>query len=391
MKKLDYKDVTIISTQISSIDSRNKVLLDGIDVFDIKLTVPMIASPMPDVCNGKMAAKLSNLGALGIIHRFQSIEDQVFQFEENLYNNESDRFEIPVAVSKNNIACAIGVTGDYQRRFKALYRAGCRIFCLDTANGANIQVCEAIKWIRSTEKLCFEETKNNIKTFDRVYIIAGNIATAEGYRYLAELNVDAIRVGIAGGSVCETRTETGIYIPMISAIQECAEMRKHLAENILISKHPDKEKIEKLTIKTRSEILYIYKNEIYNEIKKLPLIIADGGIKAPQDMNKAIAAGADLVMCGNAFAGTRETPGPVIDHEGNLYKLYRGAASFSVQIDYTEEEPDYIEGRSTLIPYKRGGVEKVVKRFLNGLRSSMSYANALTLEEYRNNVSLKEL
>lgn len=340
MGLLKYDDVWLIPRVISTLKHRHEANTT-VECFDIKLSLPIITSPMPDVCNGEMAYQLASLGGLGIIHRFQSITDQV---KELCLQN---------SITRKRIACAIGVTGDYQKRFKELHEAGCRIFCLDTANGANEQVSNVINWIRSNIR---KRKENN------VYLIAGNVATKEGYHYLSKLGVDAIRVGIAGGSVCETKTETGIHYPMVSSILECVQERNEIAKE-------QNRKSSKKNI-------------------RLPLIIADGGIRTPADMCKALVLGADLVMCGSIFAGTAESPGKVIKHNGKLVKLYRGAASFSVQQDVNREEtPEYNEGMETIVDYK-GHVNKVVHRFMAGLRSSMSYMNARTLEEYRKNATI---
>jgi IMP dehydrogenase len=382
MKKLDYKDISLVPRVISTLKSRSEANT-SIECFGIKLDVPLIASPMADVCNGLMASKLSELGALGIIHRFQSIEEQVKEFE-NSKRMLFDIYNCEISIA-NNFSCAIGVTGDYQERFKKLYEVGCRIFCLDTANGANNQVAEAIYWIKTIQNpeiICTVGTDGETHTpslyNERIYLIAGNVATAEGYRYLANLGVDGARIGIGGGSKCSTSIETGIYMPMISAIKECVEERRNIAKELYNKLH------EPWDVSTVSA----YSSFIDSCIKKLPLIIADGGIKTPSDVTKALAVGADLCMCGSIFAGTTESPGTIIrDNEGNLVKLYRGAASFGVQIDYSNKEPNYVEGKEGFVPYK-GSVEKVVKRFKAGLQSSMSYMNSKTLTEFRNNVSI---
>lgn len=273
---------------------------------------------MPDVCGPEMCRALGAAGALGILHRFQPVADQVMEFAE-AHAGE------PVSV-----AAAIGVTGDHRERFSRLYDAGCRVFCLDTANGAHEQVADAMAWIRNQA--------------DDVFIISGNVATAEAFRWLEDRGADAIRVGIAGGSVCETRTETAVYAPTPHAVAEAAQVRRRA------------------------------------------LIIGDSGVRNPADMCKLLALGADLVMVGSALAGTREAPGRVIVVDGKKVKIMRGAASFSVQQQVGTEDPGYIEGTETLVPYK-GGVDDVVRRYLAGLRSSMSYMDARTLEQYRENVS----
>jgi IMP dehydrogenase len=299
---------------------------------------------MPDVCDGRMAGTLAVLRAMGIIHRFMSADNQVKEYEK-----ASALATVTSTLLIKNIACAIGVTGDYLERLKKLYLAGCKLFCLDTANGANTQVEEAIISIREYEQNYIPPKVSPLYINNRIFLIVGNVATKEGYRYLADLGVDAIRVGIAGGSVCTTRLETGVYVPMISAIEECAEAKRY--------PHPNP-----------------------------PLIIADGGIKTPSDMCKALAAGADFVMAGGIFAGTKESPGMVIRdrRDDRLYKTYRGAASFSVQHEFHGNEPAYTEGDESFVTYK-GSVQNVIERFDAGLRSSMSYMNATDLAEYKSN------
>ena len=324
-KTYEYSDVSLSPKHVSTLKSRSEADT-SISAFGQKYDIPIIAAPMPDVCDGDTAVSLIKEGAMPIIHRFMSIDDQVKEFEKVKHN-----------YTNKKCACAIGVTGDYKERLSTLYKYGCRIFCLDTANGANVQVELAMKHI-----------KNDYTDLgDRVYVIAGNIATKEGYIFLAELGVHAVRAGIGGGKVCTTRTETGVYVPMATVISECASVQK----------------------------------------EGYPLIIADGGIRTPSDVAKALALGADMVMIGSAFAGTEEAPGSVINDNGRLVKLYRGAASFGVQMEHTDNEPDYVEGKESFVEYK-GKISKVIKRYRNGLRSSMSYMNARTLKEFRENCKI---
>lgn len=316
---LSYDQISLIPTQVSTLEHRAEADT-SVQFGPIKLGLPLIAAPMPDVSNGMMAQKLSGLGSFGWVHRFQEVEEQVHQLD--LYDGQS----------LGTVGAAIGLK-DYDR-VETLYGYNVRIFILDTANAASTNVREALGRLKGT--------------YPDIFIVTGNIASFENFLRLQEWGADAIRVGIAGGSVCETRTETGVYSPMASAVDECYQQ------------------IRKSTRKA--------------------LLIADGGIRTPSDMCKALALGADLVMAGGIFAGSKESPGEILKIDGKLFKVLRGAASYSVQ----KGNSGYNEGAETIVPYQ-GSVEKVVNRFAAGLRSSMSYMNARTLDEYRKNVKVVEV
>src|SRR5712692_3857744 len=178
----NYDHLTLVPRIVSTLQHRADAQPE-IRLGPCQLALPLIGSPMPDVCGEKMCRVLAQEGALGILHRFQPIESQQHEFE--LVHHQSDT-EAPA------VGAAIGITGDYQERFQALYAAGCRLFCLDTANGAHLQVEQAMGRIRGQAS--------------DVFLLAGNVASAEAFSALEEWGADAIRVGIAGGSVCETRT-----------------------------------------------------------------------------------------------------------------------------------------------------------------------------------------
>lgn len=336
MKKLDYQHISLVPRVVSDVISRSCVNTST-KISTITLDVPIISAPMPDVCNGQMAVQLAKLGCMGLIHRFQSIEEQKIEFLLSEKNDLS-------SIEKSRIGCAVGLKEF--NRIEELFNVGCRLFCVDTANGANKQIEKTIEYISNL---------GNIDSYGRTGIIVGNVASIEGYHYLNDLGVSAVRVGIAGGSVCETKTETGIYYPMASLIEEIVNGR---------------EKIQRC----------------YRPAE----IIADGGIKIPADMCKALALGADAVMVGGILAGCAESPSSMLKVDGVLKKVLRGAASFSVQQENSGNKPTYIEGRETLVNYS-GHVENVIKRFKGGLQSSMSYMNAKYLPDFRKNVRVIEI
>lgn len=316
----DYDEITLVPRVASTLSHRADAV-PTVRLGSVLLQAPVLGSPMPDVCGVEMCIALAAHGALGILPRFQTVEAQVADLRAVLQRGGA-------------VGAAIASTGDYRERFRHLVDAGCRIICIDTANGAHAQVAEAVAWIRRQQP--------------DVFLIAGNVASAEAFLFLEDAGADAIRVGIAGGSVCETRNETGVFVPTPYAVAEAAAVRRHA------------------------------------------LIIGDSGVRHPSDMCKLLALGADCVMVGSALAGTREAPGRVIVVDGKKYKIMRGAASFSVQQEYGGEDPEYIEGAETMAAYK-GEVAGVIRRYLAGLRSSMSYMNARTLDDYRNNVSFLRL
>ena len=198
------------------------------------------------------------------------------------------------------------------------------ILCLDTANANNHEV------LNKTEEI---KKKFNLR------LIVGNIAHGATLEQLENVGADAVRVGIGSGSVCTTSIQTGIGIGQVTSLLDVLQARRD----------------KKLNIK----------------------IIADGGIKNPGDVAKAIALGADAAMLGRMLAGTKETPGEVIKYNDQLWKKYRGSASFGVKM-----KNEFIEGEETMVPYK-GVVKNVIDGISDGLKSCMSYMNCMNLDELR--------
>ncbi len=234
---------------------------------------------------------------------------------------------------------AVGVTVDVMERAQALVEAGVDVLVVDTAHGHSDGVLNTVKKIKA-------------RFGDQVQIVAGNVATAEGTEALIDAGVDAVKVGIGPGSICTTRVVAGVGVPQITAIMECSQVcQKH----------------------------------------GIPLI-ADGGIRQTGDIAKAIAAGADTVMLGNLLAGTEESPGELTYMDGRAYKVYRAMGSLSAMKRgsgdryFQEGEqnvkklvPEGIEGR---IPY-RGKLGEVVYQLIGGLRASMGYCGAGSIQVFK--------
>jgi len=309
---LSFDDVILVP-QYSDIRSRSEIDISVKLTDDLTLDMPIISSPMNTITETNMANAIHQLGGLGILHRYNTIE---YQAKLLSYVN-----------SLNRRAAAVGVTGDYQERLKALVDQGLRIVCLDVAHGDHILMEEAIQWVK--------------ETFPDLYIIAGNVATATGFLRLSKAGAHAIRVSIGSGSICTTRIQTGHGRPTLEAILEISKMKK------------------KLGMET--------------------LIVADGGIKNAGDIVKCLAAGADLVMLGSLLAGTYEAPGRVVKTEKGSFKRYAGMASKEAQLK-GRGHYNSIEGIATMVKFK-GNVSFTIVDLLKNIASGMSYSGARTIKE----------
>jgi len=231
---------------------------------------------------------------------------------------------------------AVGVTSDMMERVAALVKAKVDVVVVDTAHGHSKGVIDAVAKIK--------------KEYPNLQVIAGNVATAEATVDLIKAGADAIKVGIGPGSICTTRVVTGIGVPQITAVINCAEAAKEYG---------------------------------------VP-VIADGGIKYSGDITKAIAAGANIIMAGSLFAGTEESPGEEVLYEGRRYKEYRGMGSMGAmdsgskdryfQEDTKKYVPEGVEGRI----HFRGPLGDVIYQLVGGLKSGMGYIGAKNIEELQN-------
>jgi IMP dehydrogenase len=320
---LAFDDINLVP-KLSNIRSRSECNVGTMLTKNFKLNIPIIASPMDTVCDSAMAARMFQLGGLGIVHRFLSVDNQYGEICTLKATISKEKLSSAV------ISAAIGAKGDYLERAEILVKSGVNVLLIDVAHGHHIIVKEAIKELKSK--------------FPHVDLIAGSVATAEGTADLIEWGADAVRVGIGNGSMCETRIRSAIGIPQVTALTECCQIARE-----------------------------------YGDIP----IIADGGMRTPGDICKALALGASTVMLGSLLSGTKESPGPVkrvgMWPNEQLFKEYRGSASLDSKLARGEGDKN-VEGNSKIIPYK-GKVERVVNDILDGVRSCMSYVDARNIPE----------
>lgn len=314
-KALSYDDVLLVP-RYSDIESRGQVDISSDLGGDLRFRLPIISSPMDTVTEDKMACMMASHGGLGIVHRYNSIEEQARTAARALFEGD-----------EKTVGAAIGMTGDYEERSLALCSVGVEVLCVDVAHGHHIMM-----------ERCLKTLKDRLQ--DRVHIMAGNVATLEGFEALASWGADSIRVGIGGGSICSTRLISGHGVPTLESIMECA--------------------------KSTSDVK----------------IIADGGIKTSGDIIKSLAAGADFVMIGSLLAGSEETPGETFcGNTGKKYKVYRGMASADAQNEWRGKSSTP-EGISTTVPYK-GSAGDILEDLAGGIRSGLSYTGVRSLGELR--------
>lgn len=318
---LTFDDLLLVPT-FSTIASRSEVSLEAELDKNIKLCLPVISSPMDTVTEVDMAAAMSTAGGVGIVHRYNSIEQQAKLVWEA--KNKGAKF----------VGAAVGSTGDFYERTHELVKCGVDIICVDVAHGHHQNVKEAMQKIN-------EHAKRST-----LHLMAGNVATGEGFQDLSDWGADSIRVGIGGGSICSTRLQTGFGVPNIAAIFDCVQTQAYKSG------------------KTK--------------------LIVDGGIKNSGDMVKALAAGAHFVMCGSMLAGTDESPGETFtDGNGMKMKNYRGMASREAQTDWRGKS-SAPEGISTFIKHK-GSVIPILQDIHGNIQSGCSYAGAHNFDELRKN------
>jgi IMP dehydrogenase len=446
---LTFDDVLLVP-QRSGIRSRKDVSTDTWLTPGIRLSIPIISANMDTVTGARMGIAMAQLGGIGILHRFMSIEDQadsvrrvkraesivvenprtisleanveqarqqmaeaevgglvvidsenrvmgiitnrdvnlapdgnapisqlmtprarlvVASPEETLEQARGKLFEhriekLPLVDAEDRLAglitaqdinkiethpdatkdsrgrlrvgAAVGVREEDLLRAAACVEAGVDLLVVDIAHGHSEHTLEMVRNLK--------------QTFPDLPMIAGNVATAQGVRDLAEAGAGSVKVGVGSGSICTTRIVTGFGVPQLTAIADCSAAAQPLGITV----------------------------------------IADGGIRNSGDITKALAAGGSSVMLGNLLAGTDESPGASVTRDGQRFKIVRGMASLTANVDrkaldnaaptienWGEVVP---EGVEALVPY-RGSVTDILHQLVGGLRSGMSYAGACSIEQ----------
>jgi IMP dehydrogenase len=314
-------------------------------VRDVMTTKNLITAPVgidPDSAIAIFAQhkieKLPLVDAEGRLSGLITVKD--FDKSEMYPNATKD------AEGRLRVAAAIGFFGDAWERAEALRDASVDVLVVDTANGDSAGVLDIIRRLKADS------------SFDGIDIIGGNVATRSGAQALIEAGVDAVKVGVGPGSICTTRVVAGVGVPQVTAVYEA------------------------------------YLAAVEADIP----VIADGGLQYSGDIAKALVAGADTVMLGSLLAGTDESPGDLVFVNGKQYKKYRGMGSLGAlqtrgkktsysrdryfQSDVPSDEQLIAEGIEGQVPY-RGPVASVVYQLTGGLRQSMFYVGARSIEELK--------
>lgn len=319
--------------------------------FETHLDAPVstIMTPKERLVTVKEGASLEEVQSLLHKYRIEKVlvVNDDFQLRGMITVKDIQKSsENPNACKSDNgqllVGAALGVGKGTDERVDGLVRAGVDVVVVDTAHGHSQAVLDMVRWVK--------------KQYPDLQVIGGNIATPDAALALIEHGADSVKVGIGPGSICTTRIVAGVGVPQITAIDNVVNVA---------SKH------------------------------NIP-VIADGGIRYSGDLAKAVAAGANTIMIGSLFAGTKESPGEVELYQGRSYKTYRGMGSIGAmqqgssdryfQDNESEADklvPEGIEGR---VPYK-GSIVAILHQMLGGLRSSMGYVGCASIDDMRENTS----
>jgi GMP reductase len=314
--KLDFTDVLILAKR-SQYSSRSEVTLER--TFKFKYSpyiwngVPIMVSNMDTTGTIEMALELQKYKVLTCLHKYYTVED--------LINRDLDieYFAVSTGIGEKDLENLDRIMTEIKPKF----------ICIDVANGYMSKFIEICRMIR--------------EKYPETILIAGNVCTSEGVLELVmNGKVDIVKVGIGSGSCCTTRKQTGIGMPQLSAVIECADTAHGLDAHI----------------------------------------ISDGGLQVVGDFSKAYGGGADFIMSGSMFAGHTESDGELIEEEGKKYKVFYGMSSSTAMNKYSGGLAHYrsSEGKTVKIEY-RGNVKNTILNIFGGIRSTMTYIGAKKIKD----------
>lgn len=319
--KLDFNDV-LIRPKRTKLSSRSEVNLEREIYFPIsKQTwtgVPIFAANMDTVGTFDMYKELRKYKMITALHKFYNVDDYSNVIINQSIDLDPDYFAVSTGISDN----------DFKKLSNILDKISVKFVCIDVANGYMERLVDFCKRVRGA--------------YPNKILIAGNVVSREITEELI-LNggVDIVKVGIGPGSACLTRTQTGVGMPQLSAIMECADAAHGVNG----------------------------------------FIIGDGGITCPGDLAKGFGGGADFIMIGGQFAGHDENPGELIEDKGEKFKMFYGMSSEKAMQTHYGKMDNYrsSEGRCIKIKYK-GKIENTILSYLGGLRSTCTYINAKNIK-----------
>lgn len=288
----------------------------SVEFLGRRFNLPVVPANMEDVIGFENAKWLSMNGYFYIMHRFKGATN--------------DFVEYALQEKLPYISISVGANDESQTELRELFETYGDVFdyiTIDVAHGHHQNVADMVEFIRDSH-----DTGDGDITMPK--IIAGNVCTSDGYDYLCRLGVDAIKVGIGGGSICTTKLETGFHMPTAASLIE-------IGQRLTFSKTP---------------------------------VIADGGIRSHGDIAKALGLGAVMVMCGNLFASCIDSPAAIVHGR----KIYRGSTSYAAKGHDNHVEGKTLELEGDLTYVKR------IEKMTQALKSSISYAGGHDLKAFSN-------
>jgi IMP dehydrogenase len=321
---LDFDDVLLVPEVSHTISSRDDIDI-SVQLENIKLDIPIIASPMKGIIGKELIVELDRLGGIGIMHRFYTSHDK---WRESLH------------YISNKVSNFGGAVGMDDSRYKNLLDFGAKIICVDVANG----------YLDSLRTFCNIVSNHIDKNGYDCLLMSGNVVTPYGAEMLYLEGVDLIRVGIGSGGLCITRNVTGVGYPQLSAIMDCAGFYK---------KGSDYENI----------------GALYKRIEQGYYTVADGGIRNSGDIVKSLAAGADVVMIGSLFGNAKESA-----NNGTIY----GMASARQQEEYYHGVKS-IEGIEKKVNNDRD-LADIVNELVWGIKSACTYLGCKNISDISEDV-----